>query len=93
MEGSGSTKGKAVGVAPSKLAGTAPPGKGLVIFLSCGSDQESHEWTERSQGVFTYWLARGLAGHADAEVHGNRDGAITLDELHVRPDKALVLSG
>ena len=55
------------------------PGKGFVELLSCDSDQLSYENKELGNGVFSHFLIKGLAG--DADIAGNGDTAITIDEL------------
>jgi uncharacterized caspase-like protein len=53
--------------------------KGLITLASCGKDERSQEWKARGQGLFTYFLARGLTGEAD----GDNDGVVTSDELYL----------
>jgi uncharacterized caspase-like protein len=38
--------------------------RNCVVLASCRDDEESMEWDARKQGVFTYWLCRGLEGAA-----------------------------
>ncbi|NUQ64066.1 MAG: caspase family protein [Pirellulales bacterium] len=52
--------------------------EGLVTLASCGKQEKSREWEEKGQGLFTYYLAGGLRGPADAD----RDGYVTSDELY-----------
>jgi hypothetical protein len=40
---------------------------GCLVLASCDDDEKSLEWAERKQGVFTYWLCRGLEGGAADE--------------------------
>jgi uncharacterized caspase-like protein len=56
--------------------------EGIVTLASCRADETSIEAPWRKQGLFTYWLVQGLAGAADREVEGNRNGVITVDELY-----------
>jgi uncharacterized caspase-like protein len=51
---------------------------GTVILASCGEAEESFEWRARQQGIFTYWLCRGLEGGADED----GDGKLTCDEIY-----------
>ncbi len=51
---------------------------GCVILASCKRKEVSHEWQQRKQGLFTYWLCRGLEGGADRD--GN--GVISIDEAY-----------
>ncbi|NUQ64206.1 MAG: caspase family protein [Pirellulales bacterium] len=50
---------------------------GVFAIVSCTAGQPSYEWHERGHGLFTYWLAQGLGGAADA----NGDARIDFDEL------------
>ncbi len=49
----------------------------VVTLGACGAEQKCLEWSARQQGLYTYWLARGLEGAADL----NSDAVITADEL------------
>ncbi len=64
------------------VPGIELPASGLIELLSCGQDEVSHEDDEFRQGVFSYYLARGLEGDADVHVSGNRDGQISVDEAY-----------
>ena len=50
---------------------------GRVTMASCKESQQSFEWREKGQSVYTYYLVDGLGGPADA----NRDGAVSVTEL------------
>lgn len=52
--------------------------EGVCLFAASRPDQPSQESPALEHGVFTYFLARGLVGEADA----NGDDAITLQELY-----------
>jgi hypothetical protein len=52
--------------------------KGAIVLGSCADDEESFEWPSRGQGIFTYWLCRGLEGGADE----NGDGKLTFEEIY-----------
>ncbi|MDH7568858.1 MAG: caspase family protein, partial [Armatimonadota bacterium] len=54
-------------------------GEGRVTLSSCAADEQSFEDPEKGHGVFTYYLAQGLRGQADA----NNDGLVGVGELHV----------
>ena len=57
--------------------------QGFVRLASCSVGQVSHEGIgDVKNGVFTYYLIRGLQGEADKKANsGNGNGKITLDEL------------
>jgi formylglycine-generating enzyme required for sulfatase activity len=59
------------------IAPTLAAGAGLVVLASCTEDQQSYDVPDRGHGVFSLFLANGLAGQSDA----NGDGDITVDEL------------
>jgi hypothetical protein len=61
--------------------------QGVVTFASCSEDQRSYLWPKKRYSLFTYWLAKGLAGQADQDI----DGIVTLSELErfVRPNVKL----
>ena len=52
--------------------------EGVVTLASSTADQPSQMWAEKTQSLFTCWLAQGLKGNADAD--GN--GEINIDELY-----------
>lgn len=41
---------------------TLSVGKGIYTLTSCDVDELSHEWDEKKQGVFSYYLAEALSG-------------------------------
>ena len=51
---------------------------GLVTLASCEQKENSYEWVEKGQGAFSYFLAEGLTGGADAD----GDGCIVASELN-----------
>jgi len=52
--------------------------KEIAIMLSCADDQVSFEYPGLKQGVFSYYLIRGLQGKADK----NSDKQVTMSELY-----------
>lgn len=53
-------------------------GEGIYTITSCGRKELSYEWEEMEQGVFSYYLAKALAG--ECPVDGN--GCITADGVY-----------
>jgi hypothetical protein len=51
--------------------------RNCVVMASCNEDERSMEWSARKQGVFTYWLCRGLEGAA-----ADDNGRVTIDKLN-----------
>ena len=51
--------------------------EGLVVLASCTESETSAEWRDEEQGLFTYFLARGLSGAADLD----QDGIVNHLEL------------
>ena len=50
---------------------------GTVIIASCKKEEESFEWIEKRQGIFTFWLCKALEGGADQD----GDGQLSEDEF------------
>ena len=55
--------------------------QGLIVMASCLAGQISIEDESLKRGIFMHYVAEGLTGPADFKAEGNRDGAITPDEL------------
>ena len=53
-------------------------GEGLITLASSRKHERSWEWPERKQGIFTYFLAEGLRGEADADANG----IVNSDEIY-----------
>lgn|GEM_PF-3135590 len=53
-------------------------GKGVYTLTSCGVDELSHEWPEKSQGVFTHYFANALLGACPDGVNGQ----LTIDGVY-----------
>ncbi|HTU90627.1 MAG TPA: caspase family protein [Gemmataceae bacterium] len=51
--------------------------RNCVVLASCNEDEKSMEWGQRKQGVFTYWLCRGLEGAA-----ADDNGRVTIAKLN-----------
>ena len=51
---------------------------GLFTLASCRASEQSHEWREKGQGLFTYFLVKGLQGEADFD----RNNVVDADELY-----------
>lgn len=56
--------------------------EGVVTLASCRASETSLEAPWHDQGLFTYWLVRGLTGAADQEEAGNKDGKVEIKELY-----------
>jgi len=54
-------------------------GEGTATLVGCGPEQKSHVSPELKHGVFAFFLAEGLAGHADQD----ENEWVELDELAV----------
>jgi branched-chain amino acid transport system substrate-binding protein len=69
---------KSVTPSLTKLIGELRDSQGKVIITSSKEDEYSLEKPEFGNGLFTYYLLRGLEGEADTD----RNGVVTLDELY-----------
>ncbi len=67
-----------VGPSSQELGASFRAAKGLITLASCSERETSSEWEAKGHGLFTYFLAEGLAGSAD----GNKDGLVDSDELY-----------
>ena len=50
-----------------ELAAAFKNAAGMITLASCRRGQVSWEWKEKQQGVFNYWLCKGLKGQADRD--------------------------
>lgn len=66
---------RAIGIKPKDASSSEK----LTVFSAAASNQISSGWPEKSHGLFTYFLLKGLQGEADM----NKDNVITVDELSV----------
>ena len=64
---------RGIGVEPR----LARPGENTVVLTASGGNQVSSGYPEKSHGLFTYFLLKGLQGEADA----NGDRRVTMQEL------------
>ena len=69
--------GRDVSTMAAPMMETLSAGKGIYTLTSCDVDELSHEWDEKKQGVFSYYLGRSplrllCAGHA--RPHHSRRG-------------------
>ena len=55
--------------------------KRLTVISAGGGDQMASWENDKSNGLFTKYYLKGMSGDADAEPHGNGDGAVSTEEL------------
>jgi hypothetical protein len=70
--------GRDVSTMAAPMMETLSAGKGIYTLTSCGVDELSHEWDEKEQGVFSYYLAEALSGSCPPDAHGR----ITAEALY-----------
>ena len=61
-----------------ELAAAFENAAGMITLASCRRGEVSWEWKEKKQGLYTYFLAEGLAGGADYD----KDGVVDSGELN-----------
>ena len=52
------------------------------VIVSCGERERSHAVAAAGVSAFAYYAAEGLRGGADGALGGERDGRVTVRELH-----------
>ncbi len=52
--------------------------EGMAVLSSCQQGELSYEWTDQSQGVFTFYLLEALTGAADAD----QKGFVTVQDVN-----------
>lgn len=62
--------GRDVSTMAEPMMDTLSAGKGIYTLTSCDVDEVSHEWDEKAQGVFSYYLAEALSGSCPPDAHG-----------------------
>jgi len=67
--------GRDVSTMAAPMMETLSAGKGIYTLTSCDVDEASHEWDEKNQGVFSYYLAEALSGSCPPDAHDN----LTMD--------------
>ncbi|NLX95161.1 MAG: DUF1080 domain-containing protein [Rhodopirellula sp.] len=70
--------GDSAGPSSGELGAAFRDAAGLVTLASCQKTEQSREWQEKKQGLFTHFLARGLKGEADYD----RNAVVDSDELY-----------
>lgn len=70
--------GDSAGSSSGELGAAFRDAAGLVTLASCQKTEQSREWQEKNQGLFTHFLARGLKGEADYD----RNAVVDSDELY-----------
>lgn len=95
---------KAFGAAPEEVGKSFRDAGSVLTFASCKAGERSWEWADRRQGLFTAYVAEGLAGEADAS---NDQRVSTLElaayvtarvadqsrQLNVRQHPVLIVTG
>lgn len=59
-----------VSVMAAPMMETLSAGKGIYTLTSCDVNEVSHEWDEKKQGVFSYYLAEALSGSCPPDAKG-----------------------
>jgi hypothetical protein len=62
--------GRDVSTMAAPMMETLSAGKGIYTLTSCDVAELSHEWDEKKQGVFSYYLAEALSGSCPPDAHG-----------------------
>ena len=70
--------GEPTGASGEELSQAFTQAQGLITLASSRRDEVSHAWSDKQQGLFTYFLVEGLAGAADFD----GDGVVNVDELY-----------
>lgn len=70
--------GRDVSTMADPMLKTLSAGKGIYTLTSCDVNELSHEWDEKKQGVFSYYLAEALSGSCPAD-KGNQ---LTIDTVY-----------
>jgi len=70
--------GRDVSTMAAPMMKTLSAGKGIYTLTSCDVDELSHEWDEKKQGVFSYYLAEALSGSCPPDGRGH----ITADGVY-----------
>ncbi len=73
-----SGSGRDVAVMGQAMADALEASEGLVTLASCDLKERSYEWEQQGHGAFSYFLADGLRGKADAD----NDGLVLASELN-----------
>jgi uncharacterized caspase-like protein len=60
------------------MQNTLAQSKGIYTLSSCGIEEVSHEWDEKRQGVFSYYLTEALRGGCFPDA----DGRLTIEGLY-----------
>lgn len=70
--------GKDVAAMSGSMMDQIAAGKGIYTITSCDADELSHEWDEKKQGVFSYYLAEALSGACPPDGQGR----VTAESLY-----------
>jgi len=74
--------GRDVSTMAAPMMETLSAGKGIYTLTSCDVDELSHEWDEKAQGVFSYYLAEALSGSCPPDAHGRITAEAVYDWVY-----------
>ncbi len=71
-----------------ELGASFASAEGLITLASCRKQESSFEWKAVNHGIFTWFLANGIAGMADSD----KNGLVDSDELYQYTVDSVVLT-
>jgi len=78
MDACHSGAGRDVAVMTSAMLDQLAGGKAIYTISSCDAEEVSHEWEDKQQGVFSYYLAEALSGGCEPDAKGR----VTADSIY-----------
>ncbi len=76
--------GKDVAAMSGSMMDQIAAGKGIYTITSCDADELSHEWDDKKQGVFSYYLAEALSGACPADTQGRITAELLYEWVYDR---------